>query len=158
MEHLPQGISSRAPRVPYVAHPPYDRLRFETFPNRVGWRIADDGTAEWVNDDTGGPQNATISRFAQFVQSWLYFGLLEEVLGDDPDFNVNDFIEGGGFNPRVTTKNLRIYLDNWNLRVTARSSNQRQLLIKAQLALEKARELVVRIALSKAFSSVRFGR
>ncbi len=144
MEHLPSGIAQRInARVPYIVRQSYEyNGGFNTFPSRLEWEIADDELPK----ERGIPQEITpTGPFAETIQSWLYFGLLQEVLGDDPLFKKDDFVEEDELHIlRITTKNLPDYLKRWQSRVEARSQNQRRCLIRAQLALEKARELVVR--------------
>lgn len=91
MDHLPYPEDAHYPcvSIPYLAKEAathYDRNGFLTFPTRSGWER--DGS-EWFESN-----DAYIA--AQGAQVWLYFGLLQEILGSkfqEADFISN--IDGG---------------------------------------------------------------
>lgn len=61
------------PRIPYLCEVPYDGLDFTGYPQRRGW----DKERLSRGDFTQHPRERT----AAFLQEWLYFGVLTEVLG-----------------------------------------------------------------------------
>lgn len=71
MDHLPRprGIKEPLIEIPLMEYIPYDFLGFESFPLRKGF--VKDGSFD---------DSRPYSELASFVQSWLYFGLLSEVL------------------------------------------------------------------------------
>lgn len=108
---------------------------FHNFPEQMKWHLSND-TLEFT------PQPGVKSnQFNQFLQSWLFFGLLSTILEVDArklslDLTEGDFIE--------TTK-LNEYLEAWKAReVATRDSDSRSLrMIRTQVALDKARQIVI---------------
>lgn len=106
---------------------------FHNFPEQMKWHLSND-TLEFdpTTDDI---------KFNQFLQSWLFFGLLSTILNVDAkklslDLTVEGFI--------VTTK-LNQYLEGWKaIEVATKDPESRSLrMIRAQVALDKARQIVI---------------
>ncbi|OAG02760.1 uncharacterized protein CC84DRAFT_1207606 [Paraphaeosphaeria sporulosa] len=78
----------------------------------------------------------------QFLQQWLFFGLLRTVL-QDRSFKESDFTTTPGNTSRtVHTKFLNRYLETWGEEASVPNHETTMWMIKAQLALDKAREVV----------------
>lgn len=78
MDHIPQPLNSDRGRIviPYLADeaPVYDGQGFADFPLRCGYSISEGGTTP-INDD-----HHDGTSYCALLQSWLWFGLLQEVL------------------------------------------------------------------------------
>lgn len=110
MDHLPRPRHPIVPleEVPLVAGTPYDFLGFETFPYRKGF--VKDGRL-----DESRPADELVS----LMQSWLYFGLLEEILGYP--LKQYDYIliskEPRAGPPLLCSCKLMCMLDDWQARL-----------------------------------------
>lgn len=100
---------------------------FFTIPERFGWSES----TETFSD----PQTSLNA----FLQQWLFFGLLHTVLQDD-QFRENEFI----VDDRINTKRLKHYLSTWEQRANAGDKGMTMRMIRAQLALDRARDVVSR--------------
>ncbi|KAG9234097.1 hypothetical protein BJ875DRAFT_25721 [Amylocarpus encephaloides] len=105
---------------------------FHTFPKEVGWRL--NGQELEVTGE------CRITDFNQFMQSWLFFGLLTTVLQDE-NWSQDDFIIQAS--DRIKTGELKRYLEKWEEREAADLPGQTLRMIKAQLALDKACKFVL---------------
>ncbi|PVH97881.1 hypothetical protein DM02DRAFT_683758 [Periconia macrospinosa] len=86
MDHLPTPLNATPPiEIPFVANIEWDGMDFETFPSRHGFAVDADGNL--LLDDIDA------HRLASVLQSWLYFGLLTDLLGSD-GFKKNFFRQG----------------------------------------------------------------
>jgi hypothetical protein len=129
--------------VPYVVQSPYDGKGFHSFPERSGWKLADNGN--WRNirvaerpfaDRKEGDLDA-------FLQSWLFFGVLMEVFGLDTHVTLEDFIFQNNYGAwYITTKKLPIYIESWEARIKEQPFEYATHLMKAQLVLDEAYSLV----------------
>jgi len=101
MDHLPQ-FSPSGPRmlVPYLPKEPYDNLDFFTYPNRRRY-----GDASKVDFGC-----ASLDDVQEFLQNWLYFGFLNELLGVDGAEFIR-FTENS--QAVVTSVRLPHYLERW---------------------------------------------
>jgi hypothetical protein len=81
MEHLGTDVASRLPNVHYVVEQQYDFKGFHDFPDRTGWQLAQNGQWERKEGQTGINRRGPLGSIAGFLQAWLFFGLLSEVLG-----------------------------------------------------------------------------
>jgi hypothetical protein len=106
---------------------------FFAFPSKADFR---------GNENTGEIHWSDLEHLNGFLQQWLFFGLLRTVLQDD-DFDDNHFITNGVTTPIIDTKRLHEYLTNWETRANRRDNELTMRMIKAQLALDKAREVVM---------------
>ena len=112
MEHLSTFKERPIPiKIPYLCREKYDLHGaggFSGYPERHGWNK----TAMY---ETGTFGEKSKEEVASFFQTWLYFGLLSEVLWAsqikvDPDH----FIEVGDYpRPVITTEYWPVYLDLW---------------------------------------------
>ncbi|KAI4098361.1 MAG: hypothetical protein L6R37_006524 [Teloschistes peruensis] len=73
MDHLPRLTNVNYPSLPFLGDDPYDGLPFTSYPQRCGW-------------DPDRLQNGDFSQHAagetaEFLQSWLYLGTVNEILG-----------------------------------------------------------------------------
>jgi len=105
---------------------------FFAFPNKPEYR--------W-NGATGMLRGLPPLSINEFLQQWLFFGLLQTVL-QDRTFKENDFITHGTTSRTIHTKMLTRYLEAWERTVSNDNNGMTMRMIKAQLALDKAREVV----------------
>lgn len=143
MEHLAGGTISCLPKVPYIVEYSYDSRGFHSFPSRAGWFTTEDGRWERHDKDKGRIRLGPLGSVAAFLQSWLFFGLLVEVLGPDAQVNPIDFRKQDGHGYwRITTAKLPTYIREWRDRELKQSSDRIGRMIRAQLALDEAHSLV----------------
>ncbi len=121
-----------------------EKHHFHTFPQECGWDLRDN--LEFRIDP-----NAKVKSADQFFQSWLFFGLLATVLQleslQDHNFHRKFISKNGG---SIDTTELDTYLREWKDREIRESIAHRQSIthrqslrmIRAQVALEKARQVV----------------
>ena len=117
MDHLPQVNDPYAPLdIPYLGGRQYDCLNFSGYPTRQKWQIN-----RLVNGDL---QGRTDTEAAQFLQTWLYFGMLHEALQLDEDdrIDLNGFVRTDAKSQKkfITTHQLPELLHKWRLRVKER--------------------------------------
>jgi hypothetical protein len=117
--HLPSWPASPLPVVPYVIRDEpdnaYDGLGFSSFPSRRGL-----DKSRLLHGDFQGRSTDDLN---EFFQSWLFFGMVYEVLtvaGEDVDLSEFVRINGDG-QQVITTIPLRRYLTNWQTRAARRS-------------------------------------
>ena len=108
MDHLPPVSNSyNAVEIPYLGGG-YDGEEFTGYPARQNWDLE--------KLQAGDLQNRTIADAGSFIQSWLYFGMMQEVLGIG--ILTADFVRVDGSQERfVTTHKLQEYLQTWRLQV-----------------------------------------
>ena len=108
MDHFPPISHKHNPiNVPFLGGE-YDGEDFNGYPGRQHWDLD--------KLQTGDLENRNTADAGQFLQSWLYFGMMQEVLG----FRVPtaDFVRGSVSKKRfVTTHKLREYLQRWKSQV-----------------------------------------
>ena len=142
MEHLGEGIASHLPRVPYIVAYQYDYKGFPTFPDRAG-RCQHGGRWELSDETHSCPQPGPLACAAAFLQAWLFFGLLAEVLGPGAQLRLEEFyVQDDHGSWWITTKNLPGYLDAWKARILTTKTESLGKFVQAQLALDQARFLV----------------
>jgi hypothetical protein len=132
MDHI-EGFRVMKEMVPYKVEDIYDRLGFFGYPDRKGWN-----KKELLNNGDYGKRK--IEELESFLQSWLFFGLLTEVL---PELNPDDFIRKSPLGESyITTEPLENYLGKWkeNEKEDSRGRNRR--MVKVELALDEARTLI----------------
>lgn len=114
MDPIPDADGQRLRiQVPYLAHDiQYDGLGWDTFPARTGyaWVTSQHLTVQDIEEHISPANEADIQGF---LQAWLYFGLLHEVLGDK--YDINDFLAVPKAHGRsnATTRSLR----KWSLKI-----------------------------------------
>lgn len=113
MEHLPSVSLPFEPiLIPYLGGPLYDGLPYPDYPKRCGWDIS-----SLLNGDL---QGRTRDEASQFLQTWLYFGMLYEAFRlysdhlDQNDFIRVDTVPGMKY---VTTAHLPKYFNVWLQRI-----------------------------------------
>jgi hypothetical protein len=110
MDHLP--LPQKSPvdpvEVPYSCTCDYDGGPILQYPNRRGWTIKYTPTGIFYVDEDGvSPTNAKLE---DFIQTWLYFGLLHELFGDLAD--IRSFVtQNHQGKPVVTTAPLQNCLE-----------------------------------------------
>jgi hypothetical protein len=123
------------------SHQEYD---FHSFPDRVGWEL-DDSTFELtkkgqLNND------ASIVNLNEFLQAWLFFGLLATVLRD-PTWNHEDFVSipSSTIHTRMLPEYLKRWEDRESIDKTKEGRNERTIrMIQAEMALAKAHKIVLK--------------
>lgn len=109
MEHLLPPTDKIAPlKVRYCANS-YDGDEFLTFPDRKGWDISTwkSVSTEAKDFDRNGRSSAEI---ASFLQTWLFFGLLHAVLGEQ--CSMDDFVNEEDIRqPALNTSILGVYIE-----------------------------------------------
>jgi hypothetical protein len=133
MDHVP-AVAREIEQVPYAAGEVFDNESFFGFPRRRGWdKVLK--SHDYTNVDVGG--------FASFLQAWLFFGLLAEIL-TGVKLNTADFIRKSSHGRQyITTEKLKWYLQQWRdgtKDIPRKEQSQR--MIRMELALDEARTLV----------------
>lgn len=114
-------------RVPYIGTEEYDGMSFSNYPQRKGWDKA------WLFEHSsyGG---RTLEQTAAFLQTWLYFGVLSEVLEIKVD--EREFIR----DKEITTQELPRYLGDWkNREINLAPNDKIRRQIKIDLCLDEVR-------------------
>lgn len=112
--HLPAQPLSRHPVIPYLVNADpqdaYDGQGFASFPQRRGF-----DKARLLDGDFQGRSSAELN---EFFQSWLFFGILHEVLTTAGEqVNLADFVQTTSKGQRcITTLPLRKHLRRWRQR------------------------------------------
>ena len=113
MDHLtrPFGIElTEDDEVPYVSSNDYHEVPFlEYVKTKEAYQVA----ADMVDASTTSLYEPTlvISELERFLQTWLFFGLLQETLGEL--FDQDDFVRGTHFKVVISTKTLPGKLRQW---------------------------------------------
>ena len=128
MEHLPRRAGQEKsvfPEIPYLCQNKYDEGPFLDYPQRSG---LPDLKIEWtlrLNPSLSHAKEQFLAAVPRaelepFLQNWLFFGLLNEVLGDL--YRHEDFIttlsDGGTEKTVVTTVDLLSRLEEWEAKIT----------------------------------------
>ena len=110
MDHLPhiENLAYPVQSIPLLGRPEdYDGNGLQGFPERIGWKI-DRERGPLLND----PPNSPIKSSGALLQTWLYFGVLHDVLLiGGLHFNMQDFVHSVNGEQAVTSLPLRGYLD-----------------------------------------------
>ena len=135
MEHLPQRAGqtkSLFPAIPYLCQHKYDEGPFLDYPQRMGlprlvntasFRISP--TLSFANKQA--LETMSPAELQPFLQNWLFFGLLHEILGDlyfHEDYLATSLDCQTG-KTVVTTVNLGSRLEEWEIKVTQDESSLR---------------------------------
>ena len=127
MEHLPKRAGqtkSLFPEIPYLCQDRYDQGPFLDYPRRLG---LPDFKIEWnlrMNPSLSIAKERFLAAVPRaelepFLQNWLFFGLLNEVLGDlyrHEDF-VTTVLDGETEKTIVTTADLLSRLEEWEAKI-----------------------------------------
>jgi hypothetical protein len=110
MDHLELPRNPKHPPIyiPLVARENYDGGNLESYPQRMGWSDADvtgsDGCAKSKDER------------ASFIQTWLFFGLLSKIFGND--FKQDDWITHTDVDhPVIKTRNIEDHLKELELKL-----------------------------------------
>ena len=128
MEHLPKRagqVMSIFPAIPYLCQEKYDDGPFLDYPHRLGLpSLMVDGRSRLTPSLSIASQQFLAAvppaELEPFLQNWLFFGLLKEVLGDlyrYEDF-VTTFFDGDIKKTIVTTADLMARLEEWEAKIT----------------------------------------
>ena len=101
MDHLPRVRNPYTPiHVPYLGGGEYDGQVFAEYPVRQGWNI------DYLQQ--GDFQGRTANTAAQFLQTWLYFGMMHElfVLEDGDRVTVRDFVRSDSTGRQLINNSL----------------------------------------------------
>jgi hypothetical protein len=142
MEHLGEGIAAHMRKVGYFVKDQYDFKGFHSFPARSGWLLNRDG--QWCHArEESSSAVAKGWKLSGFLQAWLFFGLLAEVLGLVDSSQFGEFLEKDDFRkPVITTATLQQHVEDWTNRITRLGRASTPEFLKAQLAMDKAHDLV----------------
>lgn len=104
MEHflLPKNPSSPPVKVPYVCQEPYDGGPFLEYPIRKNkpWLLCDSASPSYMVHRIREATHPTPARELEaFLQTWLFFGLLQALQGDN--FNAEDYIVTDSIHPTI---------------------------------------------------------
>ena len=133
MDHIVEGTQLS---VPFIANPRYDAQGLSLFPARAGWSMEANGT--WARLDSKPLKKSALEGF---LQSWLFFGVLEEVLG--VPIALEDFIDPINYgSSHVITNKLPTYIKAWRARVIEEGPKALRQLVQAQMVLDEAYLLV----------------
>lgn len=116
MEHLPPVANPYEPiQIPYLGGPEYDGLDFAGYPTRQNW----DTDRLLVGDIQG----RTAIEASQFLQTWLYFGMLHEAIrieeSDMADLSVFIRLDSETQRAFITTSSLNEIMSTWLQRLQA---------------------------------------
>ncbi|CAO2652274.1 Nn.00g005570.m01.CDS01 [Neocucurbitaria sp. VM-36] len=138
MDHLPAPIDGERPDVHFYAKKQtYRPDDFFTLPGQQGYEdfqlLLEDGLYKTIDSE-----EANV-----FLQSWLFFALLAQVIGEDIDYL--DFYQS--FDTTLTTKSLNARLQAWAKKETAAleeglCTEQKNRYLRASMALTDARRFV----------------
>lgn len=111
MDHLPKfGHAVEAyPRVPYLCIEAYDGLPFAEYHIRRGWevqRLYNGDFSQHGCDET-----------ASFLQTWLFFGAINEIFGFQKPFDTRQFVLEDGEGKRICTSSLHNHFAVWAARM-----------------------------------------
>lgn len=125
MDHIPnlQRPVHEHIRVPYLSGYEngykYDGKGFFFFPERQGWDPCDIMQRDFRLNGDEIPLRA-----ASFLQAWLFFGFMSEVL--KTKVLTSDFIQEIGGQKFITTKSLQRYIDNWQDEIASLSETAKE--------------------------------
>ncbi|KAF7507932.1 hypothetical protein GJ744_009966 [Endocarpon pusillum] len=108
---------------------------FHSFPKAAGYFLSDEQELKHI-------EGGEVKEFHQFIQSWLFFGLLATViqLPENESFFDGNFLSEDGWH--INTEKLTDYLEKWQKQEVGRKDGQTIRMIRAQVALDLAREVV----------------
>ena len=132
MDHLPCPTSAMGREkiiVPYVCQEEYDGGPFMTYPSRMGnlpnLYIGGSFAGQFPYSQQMELDSLPVRELESFYQTWLFFGLIHEILGSL--YVPEDFIyscgDQGDYTKAVSTSNLLITLQEWIARIQADPPN-----------------------------------
>ncbi|KAM0501127.1 hypothetical protein D7B24_005548 [Verticillium nonalfalfae] len=113
MDHLPnfKYKSEPYPRVPLLSSQPYDGLEFDGYQTRRGFLL----TPLYNRDFSQKPREET----ADFLQTWLFYGAIRELLTVDEPPDLSLFIEMDDYGFRASTRHLERLISAWAVKIEA---------------------------------------
>ncbi|KAF2493286.1 hypothetical protein BU16DRAFT_75751 [Lophium mytilinum] len=113
MDHLPLPSSpSLNHEIPYLCTENFDGGPFATYDTRSGWTWS--SVAGQIQFKRNG-KTANNEQIASFLQTWLYFGLLSETLGEwSPGLHKRFIAEGKSGQKRLSTQYLEQTVVDWS--------------------------------------------
>ncbi|KAM0282917.1 hypothetical protein ACHAQH_002727 [Verticillium albo-atrum] len=113
MDHLPnfKYKSEPYPRVPLLSTKPYDGLEFDGYQTRCGFLL----TPLYNRDFSQKPREET----ADFLQTWLFYGAIREMLTVDEPPDLGLFIEMDDYGFRASTRHLERFISAWAVKIEA---------------------------------------
>jgi hypothetical protein len=128
MEHLLFAGGSAPIVFPYICNEEWDGGDFHTYPQRKGWTMQP--WAPWDEELDLDAAGHSFMEIAAFLQTWLFFGLLESVLGvkiPAEDFKRLEEDGKDGNRMVIATTRLKHYLDEWRRRMSRLSKADKDL-------------------------------
>ena len=136
MEHLLNGGHGPRLRVPFFGYL-YDGNNFLEYPRSQGWDI------DWIAGAKDTDNRKRIPNANAFLQAWLFFGLLENIMGMKT--SVDDFVCREDHSTEyITTARLSDYFERWKRRdYTSKDSDKQAILRTTTPYLRAANSLVL---------------
>lgn len=156
MDHISSPQMPFQPvKVPWLGGEGYDFRGFFGFDDRRGWNLSslfagnlDDATnrdsynsfsrgAKWQKESLSKNVSWTFDKLGMFLQTWLFFGMLSEVLERKTVPSRYTYVENYSDGSRqflITTKNLPDDLASWRQRIGAKSANERETSLRSAVA------------------------
>lgn len=133
MEHLPKPTGQKKslfPAIPYLCQDRYDKGPFLDYPQRIGLPTVEADRTMPTSPELSSTSRQLLTalpsaKLQSFLQNWLFFGLLNEVLGDlyrHDDF-VTTFLDNEVEKTIITTANLLSRLEKWEAKITQDSDS-----------------------------------
>ena len=122
MEHLPvskQAKFEATETIPYICQVEYDNGEFLTYPTRIeglpALSAGDMSPGFLSNKHTRMVRSMSKAELEPILQTWLFFGLIHEVLGElcHPQDFIREIVAGEGHRRVLTTSSLAFFLDHW---------------------------------------------
>ncbi|MCJ1395712.1 hypothetical protein MMC18_008598 [Xylographa bjoerkii] len=149
MQHLQRlGENSIGPTIPLLCDlhspptSPTENKSFHLYPKHKGWEINRNGKLKSTASIDGRNPDDKLSKNA-FVQKWLFFKVLEEILGDLEGFSYQEFVTQDSDRLEVvTTEKLPHFLNLWQDAEKRNEKGRSYRLARVQHVLEEARYYV----------------
>ena len=136
MEHLLDGGHGPVIKIPFHGQT-YDGENFLKYPQTQGWEV------EWLTQWTWAEKGKTLHDTHAFLQAWLFFGLLENVMSTpipSADLIYHD-VDGSGY---ITTACLEVYAKKWKLcDYTMKDSYKKDVLRRTTPYIQQANTVVL---------------
>lgn len=108
-------------KVPFICTEAYDGGPFLAYPERNGWQIAITNPGKIVVEVSKSGEQTPIEDAQAFLQTWLYFGLLHEVLGSS--VRLEDFVRTCPNGEKVlSTIKLGPLVEEWSVQLISPES------------------------------------
>ncbi|KAK3045573.1 hypothetical protein LTR09_012857 [Extremus antarcticus] len=172
MDHLPVPANPTLGvlKIPYLCTSLYDGASFAGYPARHGWELSvrrgsdvvpvegsSGETARTTDSERVMTQNgepATKEAAAEFLQTWLYFGLLSETLGSlwQPDMQLQFFVEDADGNKWLSTQVFEDIVVRWadkmaEIPIDTTPAEYREVILEESERFQKILELIQSVVL-----------